>query len=130
LSRKFVFTLAFAGVLLFLGLNDLVFVLRMDDPDSPLMLPLTIDKDGVTPTEFRNLSLPFPCRRVSGRSCWLSSDRKVGVRSRDLSRAVRPGSPPEGGARIAFTVRQDKRFEFFDARTDERLDTVSVELEE
>jgi hypothetical protein len=126
LSRKFVFTLAFAGVLLFLGLNVLVFVLRMDDPDSPLMLPLTIDKDGVTPTEFRNLSLPKGERAV----LLVSSDRKVGVRSRDLSRAVRPGSPPEGGARIAFTVRQDKRFEFFDARTDERLDTVSVELEE
>ncbi len=110
----------------FIGLNVLVFVMRMDDPHSPFIVPLTVDEDGVKPTEFRNISLPKGKRAA----LLVSSDRKVEVRSRDLSRVVRPGSPPEGGARIDFTVHQDERFEFFDARTNERLGTVSVEIDE
>jgi hypothetical protein len=43
-SRKIVLSLALAGVLLFIGLNVLVFVLRMDDPNSPFIVPLTVDK--------------------------------------------------------------------------------------
>src|SRR5215211_3169455 len=104
--------LGLAGVLGFLALNVLVFVLRMDDPEGPLVLPLTVDEDGVTP-EYRNFSLPKGERAV----LLVSSDRKVEVRFGDMSRVVRPSSPPPDGARISFAARHDERFAFFDART-------------
>lgn len=125
MSRRIILTLAVAGWLGFLGMNVLVFVLRMDDPKGPFILPLTVDKDGVTP-EYRNVSLPKGDRAV----LLVSSDRKVEVRFRGMSRVARPGSPPRGGARIAFAARHDERFEFFDAPTDERLDTVRIEVDE
>ena len=116
--------LGLAGVLGFLGLNVLLFVLRTDDPKGPLVLPVTVDENGVTP-EYRDLSFPKGARAVLLVSC----DRKVEVRFGDMSRVVRPGSPPEG-ARIAFAARHDVRIEFFDTRTDERLDTVRIEVDD
>ncbi len=103
----------------------LVYVLSMNNPKGPFVLPVTVDQDGVTP-EYRNLSFPKGERAV----LLVSSDRKVEVRFGDKFCFVRLGSPPRGGARIAFAARHDERFEFFDARTEERLDTVRIEYRE
>ena len=128
MSTKIILTLAFAGVLVvlgFFGMIVLVSVLRMDNPKGPLTLPVTVDEDGVTP-EYRDLSFPKGDRAV----LLVSSDRKVEVRFGDMSRVVRPGSPRLRGERIAFATRHDVRFKFFDARTDERLDTVRIEVDD
>jgi hypothetical protein len=114
-----------ASVVGFFGMIVLVYVLSMDNPKGPFALTLTVDEDGVTP-EYRDLSFPKGDRAV----LLVSSDRKVEVRFGDTSRVVRPGSPPGGGARIAFAARHDVRFEFFDARTEERLDTVRIEVDD
>ena len=117
--------LGLAGVLGFFGMIVLVQVLSMDNPKGPFALPVTVDEDGVTP-EYRDLSLPKGYRAV----LLVSSDRKVEVRFGDMSRVVRPGSPRLQGERIAFATRHDVRFKFFDARTDERLDTVRIEVDD
>ena len=129
MSTKFILALALAGWLgfvgIFFGAIVLVRVLSMDNPKGPFALTVTVDEAGVTP-EYRDLSFPKGDRAV----LLVSSDRKVEVRFGDMSRVVCPGSPRLRGERIAFTTRHDVRFEFFDARTDERLDTVRIDVDD